>query len=214
MKPIFKKSIIMRILGFMKNSLTPKTAQRIKTSEGKKFDIFLKKHILENKDNLSVVLKSHLFIEGLLDEMLKSSVPHPNKFLEKKFSEKVSILEALGFFDSRPLIKEKIVGLNKLRNDYAHDLDYTIKNKDLDILLKETKIGKRNSIRKKLMRSLSGLMGYLQALSAVNKQIPFFMASARGKSIYLKDKGYNSREIAENYEKKGIKTFLENMKEN
>ena len=81
------------------------------------------KRSLMSKDELSVVLKGHLFLEAALEKRLSLShaVVKPNVLKQMKlgFYKKVQLAEAVGVITedlAKPIFK-----INEIRNNYAHN---------------------------------------------------------------------------------------------
>lgn len=84
-------------------------------------------------DELGSVVRAHLHVEHLLDKLLKRLFPNvePLDRLQLEYSDKVTLLEAFGYSSSmtRPL-----AAIGKLRNDFAHKLDFVLTADRMDAL--------------------------------------------------------------------------------
>lgn len=86
------------------------------------------------RDDLGVVLRGHLYVEHVLDEMLGLMVAYPTalKGLRLSFQRKVGLARALGLLlrgEEKPLL-----ALNSVRNAYAHDLRAVLSPSQVDVL--------------------------------------------------------------------------------
>ncbi len=81
--------------------------------------------LVEEKDDLlDVVLRAHLYIEQLLDEMLGMWAANP-QYMKKanlSFAQKVNLVRALNLHHPEEGIWKAIFDLNSVRNDFAHHL--------------------------------------------------------------------------------------------
>jgi hypothetical protein len=96
------------------------------------------KSVLEKKDDVSLILAAHLYVEYWIEQFVCYSLPHPDKILDScnlKFLEKLALAQSLGFdSDSETGLIEAIKKLNSLRNKISHDLDFKISKVDLQLL--------------------------------------------------------------------------------
>lgn len=84
------------------------------------------------EDPLVLALKSHLFVEAFIDDIIKSKFRYPKAILGNRdftFSMKVSVLYSRNYL-SEDLYKD-ILLLNNLRNKYAHNLSFNIAEFDV-----------------------------------------------------------------------------------
>lgn len=81
--------------------------------------------IFDTKE-LDSVLKSHLFIERIIDSMIQEKLKNPDSYLKNQtsFSFKIDLAHSLGILSDN--LRSPIKGLNTIRNKYAHDLDYQV----------------------------------------------------------------------------------------
>jgi hypothetical protein len=79
----------------------------------------------DSEDYLKVILKGHLYIEQELNLLLNKNLKYP-QHLDKRmdFMTKVSLVFALGAVDE--LEKNVIVNINKIRNKYAHQINFEL----------------------------------------------------------------------------------------
>lgn len=84
-----------------------------------------KKLILEEvkkEDTLAVTLRLHLYAEKELDIIIKSIFPNYKSILKQNFNSKLDLVHHLGILDRS--IYDAISKLSKVRNSFAHNLDY------------------------------------------------------------------------------------------
>lgn len=89
----------------------------------------LKKKLFSKNDFLYSVIISHLYIERLLNEILIKEVPHDIDKGSNSFYKKISIIQKLRHLDYD--LCEDIILINNIRNKYAHELNYDIRNFDI-----------------------------------------------------------------------------------
>ncbi|MGQ7279385.1 hypothetical protein ACT91Q_15560 [Brevibacillus thermoruber] len=86
------------------------------------------------ESHLQIILRGHLYIEYELLTLLKKHLKHPQLIIGKlKFSDIVNLVFALGLL---PIEYIKVFRrVNKLRNSFAHQLDFTLNEEDITRLL-------------------------------------------------------------------------------
>ncbi|EJR41435.1 hypothetical protein IIK_05816 [Bacillus cereus VD102] len=86
----------------------------------------------EGEDELQVILRGHLYIEHELEKLLRLALVEPDYVLTNNrfmFASKVDLAVSLGLL---PKSSKKVYGkLNSVRNNYAHQLDFKITEKNL-----------------------------------------------------------------------------------
>lgn len=89
-------------------------------------------HNINSNDYLNVVLRSHLFIEAMIIEMIEDKLINPGALELNKisFPLKLQLCASLGLLALEDLPPYK--KLNKLRNDTAHKLNFEIEDKDIE----------------------------------------------------------------------------------
>jgi hypothetical protein len=88
---------------------------------------FLKSLDSERKSPITLIIKSHLFLESMLDHVIKKKLPHSSLILDRHdftFSFRIDLLRVLNLIDA--IVFNDLKSLNSLRNKYAHDLAYDI----------------------------------------------------------------------------------------
>ncbi len=85
----------------------------------------------KDNDIMGLVLKCHLIVEYYMTECLKVSLPGIDRFDEARlsFAQKHHLLTGWTF--GFPWVKDGVAALNSLRNKVAHNIHYTIEEKDL-----------------------------------------------------------------------------------
>jgi hypothetical protein len=82
-------------------------------------------------NEISPILKGHIFIEKILETLLSNNLKNPDALFKSRrsFDLKIDIARAMG------LISEKYVSafkaINNVRNNYAHKHDYKVSIEDL-----------------------------------------------------------------------------------
>ncbi len=82
---------------------------------------------------LIFVLRAHLFIEEILESIIKSKLPKYKAILEKpglQFFDKLRLVRAMDVLPKG--IFASINALNELRNKFAHNIDYKAAVEDID----------------------------------------------------------------------------------
>lgn len=88
---------------------------------------------LESGDDLTVVLRGHLSLEALLNELLDAAVPAQLDELHRlRFLQRVDLAIALGVLDAS--YREGWRGVNELRNRFAHDVNASLSAGDAGAL--------------------------------------------------------------------------------
>ncbi|RRZ95800.1 hypothetical protein [Erwinia sp. 198] len=147
------------------------------------------KHLTDDLDDVSLVLKSHLFIEELLHDIIlfhcKNS--RPIEGIQLSFNHKLKLAEAMfGSHIPDANFPENIWpvldALNKLRNVIAHEIDSPklddklnnflrmseglVGKKDVDVFTKGY-LSEAEKKSKRLMISLWKILGYLGCMHAI-----------------------------------------------
>lgn len=98
----------------------------------------LDQHAIEKlvfeSDELSPILKGHIFVEKILETLISNNIPAPKSLFNKRrsFELKLDIARALELIDDKYYGAFK--ALNKLRNNYAHMHDYRVSIEELNSL--------------------------------------------------------------------------------
>lgn len=95
----------------------------------------LDQHAMEklvfDEEEMSSILKSHIFIEKILETVLSKNLPKPDALFKRTrtFELKFDLALAMGLIDSKYYSAFK--ALNKIRNNYAHKHDYKVTVEEL-----------------------------------------------------------------------------------
>ena len=84
---------------------------------------------------ISPILKGHLFVERVLEELISDKLSHPNAIMRRgrmSFDLKVDLARALGVLSEKHVSAFK--ALNNIRNDFAHDGNYQVRAEVLNSL--------------------------------------------------------------------------------
>jgi len=99
--------------------------------------LFLDYVNIEKDSLLEIVLKGHIFIESLLNSILREYFPSPKFFDEARlgFYQKLKLVRAKHWREQNNDIWVLVEKINKLRNDMAHGLDQEKIKKSLNKVL-------------------------------------------------------------------------------
>ena len=95
----------------------------------------LDQHAMErlvfDNEEVSPILKGHIFIEQVLETLLSNNMQKPSAFFKKNrsFDIKVDLAHAMGLLDSKHYSAFKAI--NNVRNNYAHKHDYKVSIQEL-----------------------------------------------------------------------------------
>lgn len=89
---------------------------------------------LRKEDDLGAFIRAHLHFESAIEEFFDRTLTKANavSWTRYGFSFKIELLEALGILSAEHLKVLRTV--NRLRNRFAHSLDYKITKQDSDLL--------------------------------------------------------------------------------
>jgi len=114
----------------MNNELPPEASSLLEEATTLCFET-----LLSHKDELSLIVTGHLYVEYWLEWLIRHSIPRPERLLDSinlTFVQKLAVAESLG------LVRNKLAKatrrLNNIRNQIAHRLKYQIPQKDLQLL--------------------------------------------------------------------------------
>ena len=95
------------------------------------------------ENQLEVVIRGHLYVESELDNLLKLKLKEPRFLFENSFmfNSKLKTALALGLIKGEE--KSAYSKLNKLRNDFAHNLNYELTEKDFNDIFSGLSSGRR-----------------------------------------------------------------------
>lgn len=178
---------------------------------------FIQKY-LRTKNVLTITLKSHLYIEGVINSIIKSSIQNiPDKrILYMEFATKVTILRQLGFENLTGDYNTfaKLVALNKLRNKFSHNIDFKVtpNDKNLKILLENLKEKPNSSVVANLKRAILSLLGSMCSIRDMQSTAPFLTNIICNKKYYEKDRAFLFPKILDIYKEAGLPEFLKALK--
>lgn len=96
------------------------------------------KKVLETKDDFSMILIAHLYVEHWIEVFIRYSLRKPGKILDSvrlTFLEKLALAESLGFdLDNEGGLAEAIKKLNTIRNKITHNIEYKLSKGDLKLI--------------------------------------------------------------------------------
>jgi hypothetical protein len=127
-----------------------------------------------SEDTLGAVLKGHIHIEHELEEFLIFAAPAPAhvKISSMEFSEKVQLALVLGLNDK---LKPSLNALGKIRNKYAHTLDFTLGEEEIAHLIATlpplAKQGFQNHLRAMSLPEARSLLGKARSFFKVRIQL-------------------------------------------
>lgn len=133
--------------------------EHLKSSGSAEFLAFSQKHWEGGLMPLQIIISSHLFIENTLDRAILEVMPNDENVLKLSFSNKLTVASSSGL---DPELVKILLIVNKLRNKYAHNLDYEIKwldVRELAIKDRHTKDAWDKDMIAVLRRILSYTMG-------------------------------------------------------
>lgn len=82
-------------------------------------------------DTTYIALRCHLLTEYYIDQIIASKLPRGDLLVKQlSYSMKLSLLEALNDIPSNDL--QSLRGLNRVRNQGSHEMDYAITEADID----------------------------------------------------------------------------------
>ncbi|WP_462249235.1 hypothetical protein [Ekhidna sp.] len=87
-------------------------------------------------EELIAILKGHLLIEKLLNQIIEEFVFHPEILPETRLSfyQKIHLARSISYSEQDNTMWKLVTAFNTLRNEYAHNLDSDAKEKKLEKL--------------------------------------------------------------------------------
>lgn len=195
-----------------KEGLTKK-AKEYSIKALKRMDNFYKKHCLNNSDPLSIILKTHLYIESCLNEIFKMNLPCPRHILEKSFSQKLDIFEALnlGCPPANGLVEKKLRLINKIRNSFAHNLNKSLSTTEIGQLTEGFKNCSYSNSPRELKTIMVYIISYLHGVMAFHHFFPFLNSYLRNEKVFEKD-AFFARNILQSYSYDKAKEIMKALK--
>ncbi|EKZ2441211.1 hypothetical protein REJ31_000436 [Citrobacter freundii] len=108
----------------------------------------LDQHVMDRlvfeEEELSPILKGHLFIEKVLETLISRNLVEPKAFFRstRSYDLKVDLAFAMGLLNNKYYSAFKAI--NKVRNNYAHKHDYKVTLEELNAF---NLIGKKSRIK-------------------------------------------------------------------
>jgi uncharacterized protein YutE (UPF0331/DUF86 family) len=144
-------------------------------------------------DSITIILKSHLFVENKIDELLEFIFPK-GQILSKKFyfKDKLLILKSTNLIDNQTL--DAIRKLNNVRNDIAHNLEFEITENIIDKI--GNPLGKDyREMKQETFQEFDESKGYQDIIYSVPKIIAVFYyivahIVVKLNKVIKSDKGY------------------------
>lgn len=87
-----------------------------------------------------LVLKYHLYLELTVVQLLQKFLEDASKIEKFTFSNKLKVLESVGFFKGKPLLLEKIKIISRIRNRFAHNINAKITKQDIKKLKSKSRL--------------------------------------------------------------------------
>lgn len=138
----------------------------------------LKDHLPLVKDPTVVILRGHLFVEELLDELIAANLKDGDAIQDARLSfyQKLCIVQGFIGRAGKDHILKPIFALNKLRNEIGHKLPDATLTKKLDSVLKEffadefdqiadDIYSKSKALRKGIISHCARLYGFIEEMA-------------------------------------------------
>jgi hypothetical protein len=108
--------------------------------------------VLNGEDDLGAVIRAHIHIESLLNNLIESHFEFPEqlKKLNLEFHQKIIIAQAIGL---KPEYATPLSALGTLRNNFAHRLDTKLGKNEIESLYKSFKGDDKQIIQNAYMRT-------------------------------------------------------------
>jgi len=145
-------------------------------------------------DPLTMVVKAHLYIESVLSRLIATYLENPKALdLERMpFSQKVQLGISLGLIDRRE--KRALIGLNRIRNRFVHNLEAVLSKEDAADLLTDLSASDQRRVQRCLEMFGVTHGTYMETLSMIFTVLYMkYLTLAKGLTL-LRNSGI-SREI-------------------
>jgi hypothetical protein len=188
-----------------------KTLIKKQIKDQKKFN---KEYFKNIDDALTITIKGHLYIEKQLNDLLDILLVDPSYFKAGKFSTKVEILNAMNFSPALNLT-DALKSINRIRNNYSHQLDIGIRIEDVEIQ-KLRKIfqsyrKEQNTVESELKHLINLTILYLLILKVCWSGFPIALNLAANYDRYSSDK--NLLEVGKAINLKNVATVIRELGE-
>lgn len=163
------------------------------------------------RDPLSIVIKTHNFLDQLASKILMLHMKEPEKILGSEqnpkhyyLSQKTNLLAALGYMNVGNVSNE-FKALDDLRNKFAHKYNYKITKQDIE---KFGNFDKEKLLIENLMSHIANLVGYFMSIVNMLTVAPFYNECCNRQSIFKNDNGFKPGQINRNYPKDFSELFM------
>jgi len=114
------------------------------------------KSLFSIDEPLHLVLVMHLYSEVMLDAIIRKKMTNSKEILEYSYFQKIQVLHALGTIDST--LENDLKTLNRLRNNFVHELHYDIAEFDLTKFSDMKGIYKKKNYKRKSEKKMLNLL--------------------------------------------------------
>ena len=134
------------------------------------------KAISESNELVNIILRTHLLCEYYLDQILVAKISRGDSLIDDSrttFAYKIQLIKAFNFLEnSQAYLLDSAAGLNKVRNNCSHTLDYSVSESDVDKIGRpqgagylSQKINLGDDLKKLLINTLVTLISGLDFIS-------------------------------------------------
>lgn len=118
------KQLLMddQILPFLKNDFLPNSSYLL-------VNHFISDILTLNSDLRNLVIIANLYFENIIDELIKDNFSKPDALDNFDYYQKLKVIEAFGILNNSTM--EFLIFINKMRNKFAHNLDYDMPDSDI-----------------------------------------------------------------------------------
>lgn len=81
-----------------------------------------------NSNMRNLVIVSHLYFENIIDELIRINFKNPKAIDNFNFYQKMKVIESIEILDSETI--KFLILINKIRNKFAHNLEYDMPDSD------------------------------------------------------------------------------------
>ncbi len=93
------------------------------------FSTMFSKKIFSTESTRELIITSHLFLENMIEEIIKKEIPKPKNIIKYSYYNKLIVLHSLSLISDELFKDMKLI--NEIRNKYAHNLKYSIAEFDI-----------------------------------------------------------------------------------
>ena len=142
---------LKKILGSNLTSLFPEKSKVLSTNYFK--DLFA------IEDTRTLILIIHLYLEHIINAIIKEKFVNYKEILDFRFYQKVKILRAADIITDN--ISNDILYINSIRNKFAHNLNYDASLIDIS---KFSKLAQINKMKKYIMKSYQRIYNHFMLI--------------------------------------------------